>query len=523
MLDYLIINGSVIDGSGSEVVQMNVGIKGDRIAYLGPELTPAVNVIDAAGMTISPGFIDTHAHSEFTLMADGRAQGKLAQGVTTEINGNCGLSAAPLFGEAAERREADQKEFGVVERWSGFEEYFEYLGAKGLALNFATLCGHGNIRASVMGYRDDTPSADEMATMKGLLIDALKAGAKGLSTGLIYPPGIYSRTEEIIGFAKAAMAHDPSVIYATHMRSEGAGLVESIEEALRIGRESGVAVHISHIKTSGEENWDKIERTLSLIDDARSSGIKVTCDRYPYIASSTDLDTIIPAWVYAGGIQEEIKRLREPATREKIAAGLRSKSERTWKGIYISSVSKQENKWMEGKSVFDIALKKGAGPVDTAMDIIISEEARAGAIFFSMCEENLRKFLSLPYVMIGSDSSVRSFSGNTCAGRPHPRGFGSFARFIGKYVRDEGLMGLPEGIRKMTSLPAKVFGLEGRGLVKNGYYADLVVFDYTSITDRATFEAPFQQPQGVRYVFVNGLQAFAEGRFSGKMSGRIIK
>ena len=396
MIDYLIINGNVIDGSGSEAVQMNVGIQGSHIAYLGPDLIPAIHVIDATGMIVSPGFIDTHAHSEFTLMADGRAQGKLAQGVTTEINGNCGLSAAPLFGEAAVRREADQAEFRVTERWATFQQYFEYLGAKGLALNFATLCGHGNLRASVMGYRDGKPSTDELARMKGLLIDALDAGAKGLTTGLIYPPGIYSETEEIIGLAKAAMAHDPSVVYATHMRSEGAGLLESIEEALRIGRESGVAVHISHIKTSGEENWDKIEKTLSLIDDSLSSGMKVTCDRYPYIASSTDLDTIIPAWVYAGGIQEEIKRLREPATREKIAAGLRSKSERIWKGIYISSVSKQENKWMEGENIIDIARKKGGHPADVALDIIIDEDARAGAIFFSMCEENLRSFLSLP-------------------------------------------------------------------------------------------------------------------------------
>jgi N-acyl-D-amino-acid deacylase len=523
MMDYLIINGSVIDGSGNNAAPMNVGIADDRVAYIGPDTVPAAHVIDAAGMIVCPGFIDTHTHSEFTLMADGRAQGKLAQGVTTEINGNCGLSAAPLLGEAAARREADQAEFGVTERWSTFEEYFEYLGAKGSGLNFATLCGQGNIRASVMGYRDGKPSAVEMAKMKGLLIDALDSGARGLTTGLIYPPGVYSRTGEIIELAKAAFEHDPSVVYATHMRSEGAGLVEAIDETLRIGRESGAAVHISHIKTSGEENWGKIDSALSLIEEARASGMKVTCDRYPYIASSTDLDTVIPSWAYEGGVQEELKRLRDPATRETIASGLKSRNAGYWKGIFISSVAKEENKWMEGENIFDIAADKGMQPVDAALDIIISEEARAGAIFFSMCEENLSRFLSLPYVMIGSDSSVRSFSGKTFWGKPHPRGFGSFPRFIGRYVRDEGLIGLPEAIRRVTALPAEVFGLRERGHLKKGYYADIVVFDYNGISDKATFKDPFQAPAGIRHVFVNGHPAFSDGSFSEKTNGRIIR
>jgi N-acyl-D-amino-acid deacylase len=522
MIDYLIINGNVIDGSGTGVEVLNVGIQGDRIVYIGADTFPARHVIDAKNMIVSPGFIDTHAHSEFTLFADGRAQGKLAQGVTTEINGNCGLSAAPLFGEAKGRREADQKEFGITERWSTFNEYFDELNARGLGINFATLCGHGNIRASVMGYREGEPSSADMAEMKGLLLDALGAGSRGLSTGLIYPPGVYSAVEEIIELASAAVANYPSAIYATHMRSEGDGLIESIEEALRIGRESAAAVHISHIKTSGEENWNKIDRALSLIEDAHASGMRVTCDRYPYIASSTDLDIVIPAWVYAGGVQEELRRLRDAVTREKIVSGLRSKEDKYWKSIYISSVMRPENRWMEGENIFDIAAKIGSHPADAVVDITIKEEARAGAIFFSMCEENLRRFLSLPFVTIGSDSSVRSFSGVTCSGKPHPRGFGSFPRFIGKYVRDEGIIGLPDAIRKMTSLPAMVFGLRERGLIRKGYYADLVVFDYSTISDRAAFNDPFQPPQGIGHVFVNGEPAFSEGRFIEKLNGRII-
>ena len=522
MLDYLIINGNVLDGSGSAAEELNVGIHGDRIAYVGADTPAARHIIDAANRIVSSGFIDTHAHSEFTIFADGRAQGKLAQGVTTEINGNCGLSAAPLSGEAKERREADQKEYGIAERWTNFSEYFDKLNSRGLGLNYATLCGHGNIRASVIGYREGESSASELAEMKRLLLNAIDSGAKGLSTGLIYPPGVYSSTEEIIELTDAAVKRFPSAIYATHLRSEGEGLIESIEEALRIGRESSAAVHISHIKTSGEENWDKIGRTLALIDEARAAGMRVTCDRYPYVASSTDLDVVIPAWVYAGGVQEELRRLRDASTREKIVSGLKEREDKYWSDIYISAVTRPENRWMEGENILDIAARLGSHPADAVIDITIKEEARAGAIFFSMCEENLRRFLSLPYVMIGSDSSVKSFSGVTCSGKPHPRGFGSFPRFIGKYVRDEGVVRLPEAIRKLTSLPASVFGLRERGLVKRGYYADLVVFDYDTISDRAAFKDPFQPPEGIHHVFVNGEPAFSEGDFSKKLSGRII-
>jgi N-acyl-D-amino-acid deacylase len=373
-----------------------------------------------------------------------------------------------------------------------------------------------------MGYREGAPSSAEIAEMKRLLLDALGSGARGLSTGLIYPPGVYSRTEEIIELMEVAVKNYPHAIYATHIRSEGDGLIDSIEEALRIGRESSAAIHISHIKTSGEENWDKIDRVLSLIEEAQVSGMRVTCDRYPYVASSTDLDVVIPAWVYAGGVQEELRRLRDIPTREKIVSGLRSREDKYWKSIYISSVMRPENKWMEGENIFDISAKIGAHPADAVVDITIKEEARAGAIFFSMCEENLRRFLSLPFVMIGSDSSVRSFSGLTCSGKPHPRGFGSFPRFLGRYVRDEGIIGLPDAIRKITSLPAMIFGLRERGLIKKGYYADLAVFDYSMIADKAAFNNPFQLPQGIEHVFVNGEPAFSEGRFIEKLNGRII-
>ncbi len=533
MFDYLIKNGLVIDGSGAGPVEANVGIQGDRIAYVGRDESAAGSVIDAQGLIVSPGFIDAHTHSEFTILADGRAEGRLSQGVTTEINGNCGLSAGPLYGDAAGRREENLEELGITERWSTVREYFSILRSKGIAINFATLCGHGNIRASVIGYKDIVPDERALSEMKRLFSDAIRDGAKGLSTGLIYPPGVYSGTEELIELSKVMTAVPPHPplskggqrgvgIYASHMRSEGDSLIEAIKEVIRIGREAGVNAHISHIKTAGERNWHKIGKALALIEEARSEGLRLTCDRYPYIASGTDLDTILPSWVYEGGAEEELKRLRDPKTAGSIKAEIGPGDDKYWKGVYTASVVNPENKWMEGESLFDIASKMGRKPIDALFEILIDERVRTGAIFFSMSEDNLGRFLSLPYAMIGSDSSVRSFSGPTRIGKPHPRGFGSFPRFIGRYVRDGGLMGLPEAIKRITCLPAVTFDFQERGLLKEGFYADMTVFDYRKIIDTATFKEPYQKAEGISYVFVNGVRAFSEGEFTGSLSGRIL-
>lgn len=520
MLDFLIKNGLVTDGSGSATVPMNVGIKGDLIVHTGHEEPSAVEVVDASGLVVSPGFIDTHTHSEFTLLADGRAEGRISQGVTTEINGNCGLSAAPLYGEAFDRREADLKELDITERWHAFGEYFSLLMQRGIAVNFATLCGHGNIRGSVVGYRNEVPDEAQIAEMKRLTAEAMKAGAKGLSTGLIYPPGVFSTTEELIELAKVVSGSGG--LYASHMRSEGDRLIESIEEAVRIGREAGTAVHISHVKTAGERNWHKVEAAIGLIDEARRSGLQVTCDRYPYIASSTDLDTVLPSWVYEGGYEDELARIKDPGTREKIRNEVGEKDDKYWKGIFVSSAVNSKNEWMEGENIADIAIKMQRSPFDALIEILIDERVRTGAVFFSMNEDNLKRFLSLPYAMIGSDSSVRSFSGVTCKGKPHPRGFGSLPRVIGKYVREEGLLKLAEAIRRMTSLPASTFGLQRRGLIREGFFADITVFDYEKIADKATFREPFQRSAGIMHVFVNGVPAVKNGDFTGSRSGRVL-
>ncbi len=519
MVRYLIENGTVIDGSGAGPREMNIGIDDDRIVYAGSERIDAERTINARGLIVAPGFIDTHAHSEFTILADGRAEGKLSQGVTTEINGNCGLSAAPLYGEALVRREADMDELGITERWSTFGEYFAFLRKKGIAINYATLCGHGNIRGSVIGYMDSAADSGNLEDMKRLLSDAVRIGAKGLSTGLIYPPGIYSVTSELTSLT--GVLPSPG-IYASHMRSEGDALIESIRELLEIGEGAGVPVHISHLKTSGAHNWWKIDDAIRLIETARMGGTKITCDRYPYIAAATDLDTILPSWVYEGGIEDELGRLRDPETAARIKSDLNRRDDDYWKGIYISSVANPENRWMEGENIFDVASKTGPNIVDALLALLIRERARTGAIFFSMSEDNLRRFLSLPYLMIGSDSSVRSFSGPTCYGKPHPRGFGSFPRFIGRYVRDKGLVTLQEAIRRTAALPATTFGLSDRGVLREGAYADIVIFDYDRIIDKATFKEPFSRSEGIDYVFVNGGMAVDGGDFTGTLSGRVL-
>lgn len=525
-LDLLIKRGAVYDGTGGEPFEADVGIDRDRIVFVGQksEAPKAEKIIDAKGLAVAPGFIDAHAHSEFTLLADPRAEGKVCQGVTTEINGNCGLSAAPLYKEAFEHREKDLRELGIKEHWSSFKEYFRILGKKSIAVNFVTLAGHGNIRASVLGYKDKSPSANELKKMQNLLRKAIKEGAIGLSTGLIYPPGIYSDTEELIELCKVL---SPKVggIYTSHMRSEGNRLLEAIEEIIRIGKEADIKIQISHIKTSGKENWHKADKAIELIEGARKKGIKVACDRYPYTASSTDLDTILPSWTYEGGAEQELKRLKSLKIQERIKKEILQKivDKNYWKEVRVSSVSSRKNKWIEGKTLDYIARKMGKNPIDALFKILIEDKLRAGAIFSSMCEDNLKRFISLPFAMIGSDSSARCFSGRTYAGKPHPRGFGSFPRFLGRYVRDEKLMTMVEAIHKITMLPAETFGLKARGVIKKGAYADIVIFDALKINDRATFDSPFLKPEGIHYVIVNGIPALWEGELKRERPGRILK
>ena len=522
MLDYLIVNAVVFDGSGDDGKEVNVGISSDIIAWIGTDTPPSKNIIDAKGYILSPGFIDTHTHSEFTLLADGRAESKITQGITTEINGNCGLSASPLLGEAYEHRLSELKNLDIDKhKWQNFRQFSQLLIKQGIALNFATLIGQGNIRASVMGYSSKEPSKDEKSKMKELIKEESDF-IKGLSTGLIYPPGVFTKTDEIIELMGYLHSINPDAVYASHIRSEGKELVEAITEAIEIGRKSGTPTHISHIKTAGKDNWFKIGKVISLIEEGHIEGLDITCDRYPYTASCTDLDTILPAWTYDGGTGQELKRLQSPEIRERIKAEIGDRGDDYWKGVMVSSVSNPINAWMSGERLFDIAQRLNKSTFDALFDIIISENAQTGAIFFSMNDDNLRRFLKLPFLMIGSDSSARSLTRTNINGLPHPRAFGTFSRFLSRYVRDEGVLSLSRAINKITLMPAKRFKLLNRGLIKVGYFADLTIFDYSKIADLATYKDPFQKSIGVSHVFVNGVPALWEGQITGKLGGRIV-
>ena len=535
-IDLLIKNGLIFDGTGAEPFRADLGIAGERIATISPMSEKNLNpdrIINLDGLSVAPGFIDVHAHSEFALLADSRAEGKISQGITTEINGNCGLSASPLLGEALIRREDDLKDIDIQERWMNFQEYFDLLKRRKPALNCASLVGHGNLRASIMGYDDREPTKHEMNHMKSLLDKALKEGALGLSSGLIYPPGIYSNTEELVELCRVLRKsrHPQNAltkkygIFTSHMRSEGNRLIESIGEIIQIGKDADIPVHISHIKTSGKDNWHKIHEAISVIEDAQNAGIHVTCDRYPYTAASTDLDTILPSWVYAGGSEEVVSKLRDAKVSQKIKKEIFSRhpDSEYWENIRIATVVSPENQWIAGKSIAEIACAQRSESLDVAIKILIEEKMRVTAIFSFMSEDNLRKFLSLPYVVIGTDSTARSSDGPTFQGKPHPRGFGSFPRFLGKYVRDESLMSMSAAIRKITMVPSKIFHISQRGILKEGAYADIVIFDADTIIDRATYEEPFNKSKGIHFVIVNGKIVYQDGSLTNERPGKILQ
>lgn len=520
----LIKNITIYDGTGSDGYVSDILVDGDKIADISTGIkSDAGRIIEGTGLAAAPGFIDIHAHSEFTMLADPTAQSKVMQGVTTEVSGNCGLSAGPLLGEAANARKKDLAEYGLTQNWSTLDEFLSLLEARSPAVNFATFCGHGNLRASVMGYTDREPTEEEYVKMEGLLDDAMKAGAFGLSSGLIYPPGVYSKTEELIRLAKVAARHGG--VYASHMRSEGAKVVEAIEEAIRIGREGGLPVQISHIKTAGPSNWHKIDQIIETIEKARAEGVAVTADRYPYTAASTDLDAILPAWSYEGGASAEVARLKDPEIRAKLMREVLDGHPvpEYWDRVMISSVVNEANRPLEGKTMAQAAAMRGQEPIEALFDILIEEEVRTQAIYFSMSEDNLRTFLKQDWCMIGSDSSARGMSGVTRQGKPHPRGFGSFPRVLGKFAREEGVLSLPQAVRKLSGMAADKLGLAGRGYIKVGNFADIVVFDAHQVVDRATFEDPYQFPVGIKHVLVNGDVAVCEGRQTDKRAGRILR
>jgi len=459
-----------------------------------------------------------HSHSDAYLLIEPSAPSKIYQGVTTEVVGNCGASAAPRTG--AYQIPADWREKKYPGTWSTVAEYRRLLEAAKPAVNVVLLIGHNTLRAGAMGYEGRPATAEEVRRMTDLLAQALDEGGAGLSTGLIYAPGLFAERGEILALARLAAQREK--IYTSHMRSEGGQLLEAIEETLGVNRETGVRVEISHLKTAGRNNWSKVDAALALIRHARDKGQDVAADRYPYTASSTDLDVVLPDWAAEGGRESILKRLRDPATRARLREELVQRRDATyWNSVLIGSTFKPENERFKGMPLVEAARQLGSEPVDAALHLMDTDELHTGAIFFGMSEENMEKILREPYVMIGSDASLRSPQGPLSQDHPHPRAYGTFPKLL-RAALDGAIVPLPEMVRKMTSLPAQHFRLKDRGRLQPGSFADVIVFDPGEVRDNATYAHPHQLASGLRTVCVNGRMVLNEGKFTGTRSGRFL-
>jgi N-acyl-D-amino-acid deacylase len=527
--DVVIKGGTVYDGSGETPRVIDVGIRGDRIAGVGNfSAEQASTVIDAKGMAVAPGFINMLSWSTESLIEDGRSQGEIRQGVTTEIMGE-GWSMGPLNDRMKERAIAEQKDIKFEIKWTTLAEYLRYLEQRGVSCNVASFVGATTIRDYVIGLEDKEPTPEQMEQMRQLVRQEMEAGALGIGTSLIYPPAFYAKTEELIELCKVAAKYQGK--YISHMRSEGNRLLEGIDELLRISKEAGIPAETYHIKAAGQQNWKKADAMLAKIEEARKAGLKITADMYTYTAAGTGLDACLPPWTQDGGYPALFKRLRDPATREKIAAEVRTPSDK-WENLYLAAGSpdkillagfkSDKLKPLTGKSLAEVAKTRGKDPIETIMDLISEDESRIDCIYFVMSEENVKKEMAKPWVSFGSDEASQAPEGNFIKSNCHPRAYGNFARVLGKYVREEKLLTLADAIRKLSSLPAMNLGLDHRGFVREGMFADVVVFDPATIGDKATFEKPHQYAVGMKHVFVNGTQVLKDGEHTGAKPGKAL-
>lgn len=521
--DVLIRGAEIFDGGGGPSVAGDIGIVGEKIAAVSPKLSgDARRTIEAGGLAAAPGFVDIHSHSDYHLFLNPGAESAVMQGVTTEIGGNCGYAAAPIWGEWYEDRARSYREvYGLGHEWRGVADYFARLRGLGIAVNYGHLVGHNTVRGSVMGGADRGPTADELAAMVRAVRQGMADGALGLSTGLVYSPACFSGPEELAALCREA--REAGGILATHMRSEGDGLLEAIAEVIGVAEEARIPLQISHLKTYGERNWGKLQQAFTLIEGARARGLDVACDRYPYTAANTGLQAALPKWAIEGNKREQTERLVDPTVRERIRKEIgEGPNRRDWSQVMISEVTLEKNRIYQGLRVDEAARRAEKDPLDFVLDLLHEEETRVDAIYFAMAEENLRAILRKPYVMIGSDSGCRAHYGPLSKSRPHPRTFGSFVRVLGHYARDERLFDLPTAIRKMTWDPCLRLGLRDRGSLAPGCFADVVLFDPGSVADTATYEAPIRYPRGVQTVLVNGRVTVEGGKHTGARGGQIV-
>ena len=527
--DLLINGGTVYDGTGGEPRRADVGVRGDRIAGVGDFTTAkAKKVVDASGMAVAPGFINMLSWSTDSLIVDGRSQSEIRQGVTTEIMGE-GESMGPLNDEMKARMVEQQKDIKYEITWNTLAEYLRYLEKRGISCNVASFVGATTIREYVVGFEDKQPSAAQLEAMRDLTRKEMEAGALGIGSSLIYPPAFYAKTDELIALCKVAARYGGK--YISHMRSEGNHLFEALEELIRISREAGLPAEIYHLKAAGEANWGKEDELLARIEAAQKEGLKITADMYTYTAAGTGLDASLPPWTADGGYPALFKRLRDPAVRKKIAQQVRTPS-KDWENFYLAAGSperillvgfkSEKLKPLTGKSLAEVAKMRGKDPVETLMDLIAEDESRIDTIYFVISEENVRKQMAKPWISFGSDEASQAPEGVFLKSNPHPRAYGNFARVLGKYVREEKIISLAEAVRRLSGLPATNLGLDHRGLLQEGMFADVVVFDPATITDHATFEKPHQYATGMKDVFVNGVQVLDDGKHTNAKPGRAL-
>ena len=527
--DVIIKGGTVYDGTGAEPKHVDVAIRGDRIVGVGDFKTAkAKTIIDANGLPVAPGFINMLSWSTESLIQDGRSQSEIRQGVTTEIMGE-GESMGPVNDRVREHKIRQQTDIKYGITWNTLAEYLQYLEKRGVSCNVASFIGATTIREYVIGFEDKPPTSEQLEQMRELVRKEMEAGALGIGTSLIYPPAFYAKTEELIELCKVAAQYQGK--YISHMRSEGNRLLEALDELIRISREAGIPAEVYHIKAAGKQNWRKLDDLLSRIEAAQKEGLKITADMYTYTAAGTGLDACLPPWTEDGGYPALFNRLRDPATREKIAAQV-SKDSDEWENLYIGAGSpdrillvgfkSEQLKPLTGKSLAEVAKMRGKDPITTIMDLISEDQSRIESIYFLMSEENVKKELAKPWISFGSDEASQAPEGVFLKSNPHPRAYGNFARLLGKYVRDEKVIPMSEAVRRLSGLPATNLGLDHRGFVKEGMFADVVVFDLATISDRAPFEKPHQYAVGVKHVFVNGVQVIKDGEHTGAKPGRAL-
>lgn len=530
--DIILKGGTVYDGSGNEPYMADVGINADTIAFIGDlKNAKAKSIIDVSGLAVAPGFINMLSWATESLMIDGNAQADIRQGVTLEVFGE-GFSFGPLNEKMKEDLQQGWKRAGLNLDldWTSLGEYLQSLERRGVAVNVASFVGATTVRIHELAYEDRLANEEELQRMKALVAEAMKEGALGVGSSLIYAPASYSSTEELIELCTEASKYGG--MYITHMRSEGDNIFSAVDETIRIAREANLPAEIYHLKMAGERNWNKLDSIIAMIESANNEGLRITTDMYNYTAGATGLDAAMPPWLQEGGINAWIARMRDPKLRKKALEEMRQPSE-SWENLMqlagdpsrmlLVGFTNDSLKQFTGKTLKEVAAIHGKSAEETAMDLVCADSTRVGTVYFLMSEENVKRQIALPYMSFGSDAEAPATEGYFLSYNPHPRAYGNFARLLGKYVRDEKVIPLEDAIRKLSSLPASNLGIQKRGSLATGYFADIAVFNPDLVQDHSTFENPHQYSTGMVHVFVNGMQVLKDGEHTGANPGRVVR